>query len=202
MCGRFEQSPDARKIQNLAGAVPQEQGCLLCSGEIRPTNVVPVLVYERGAVVPRSMAWGFPKWDGHGVVFNARAETALEKRMFRQALLENPVIVPTTGYYEWRLHPGSKKKEKFLFSDGGQELLFLAGFYNVFQEKGGPVPEHFTILTTEANRSMAEYHNRMPILVRQEELEAWLDGSARKRFLGRVPFAVYASLVPERLMEI
>ncbi len=50
----------------------------------------------------------------------------------------------------------------------------------------------FTILTTDANESMAPYHDRMPLLLAAEECDAWLSGQGREKFLGRIPFAVQA----------
>lgn len=191
MCGRFNLDGRVKKIHNLLQAVEPE-GADLKTGEIFPTNVVPVLEEDQGKMRPAAMVWGFPRWDGKGVIFNARSETALAKRMFRKALLHHPALVPTTGFYEWKAEPGRRRKKKFLFTDPDAEVLWLAGFFNLFAEKYGPIRQRFTILTTEANPSMSPYHNRMPVLIRDDEREAWLSGEELETFLHREPFALQA----------
>lgn len=194
MCGRFSLKDNIQEVQDILEELSRDPDAPpVKTGEIFPTDIVPVL--EQGREKPRAaaMAWGFPRWDGKGVIFNARAETALHKPLFRTALLRHPVAVPTTGFYEWKTVPGQRKKQKYIFCDPEAEVLYLAGFYDFFKEKSGPERRCFTILTTDANTSMAAYHNRMPLLLRHSEREAWLSGRALETFLGRTPFAVAAA---------
>lgn len=151
-------------------------------GQVFPTDQALVLIEKDGQMEPASTVWGFPKF-GHakGVVFNARSESALEKPMFRKALLQNKAIVPTSGFYEWKTVPALKKKDHFRFVEPGQAVTWLAGFYNVFQ--GEP---RFTILTN-VNDGMSEYHDRMPVILHSDERQDWLDGNDLKDFLTRVP---------------
>lgn len=193
MCGRFNLNGSAKEVLSILEELSHEPGAdAVKTGEIFPTDIVPVLTQTEGAVRPEAMVWGFPRWDNKGVIFNARAETALSKPLFRNALLHYPAVVPTTGFYEWKTTLGQRKKIKYLFSDPQAEVLYLAGFFNFFNEKYGPVPRRFTILTTDANASMAAYHNRMPVLIRHSEREAWLSGCRLESFLNRTPFAVTA----------
>ena len=88
MCGRFiiddEVYADIWKILANIAAEKNAVNALAVKGEIFPTNIVPVYTPEGADAVK----WGFPKWKGAGVIINARAETALEKSMFRKPLLE------------------------------------------------------------------------------------------------------------------
>lgn len=199
MCGRFTLDPNEPDVLDILDGINQDQHRLsMSTGEIYPTNIVPILVRNGESIEARPMIWGFPKWGGQsGVVFNARAETALEKPMFRKALMEHPAVVVTTGFYEWQAVPGQKKKIKYLFREHGQHMLYLAGCYNIFESRDGTgeKEEHFTILTTDANDSMQKYHNRMPVLLHPGEKEAWLKSERRSEFLERVPFEVDAIAV-------
>lgn len=196
MCGRYQLNVMDPEVSAILEEIQREQGGLpIKTGEIFPTDRAPVWHMAHSAVVPRAMVWGFPRWDGKGVVFNARTETALSKAMFRKALLEHPVVVPTTGFYEWKAEPGHRKKDKYLFREADTGILFLAGFSNSFRDKDGMPVECFTILTTEANPSMAAYHDRMPLLLRTAERDAWLHGEDRDYFLRRQPFALEAVAV-------
>ena len=154
-------------------------------GEIYPTNTAPVLTLEDNHPAPIPVAWGFPKWDGKGVVINARAETAAEKPMFREALQSRRCVIPSTGFFEWR-HIGNKEKEKYLLNEPGKGMLYMAGMIGSFKNKNG---EHdaFTILTTAANESVAPLHDRMPVILQAEEIEAWLrDGAFVWTVLDRI----------------
>ncbi|MDR2301461.1 MAG: SOS response-associated peptidase [Deltaproteobacteria bacterium] len=186
MCGRFFIAPEA----NLQNALMAKGQALDLSikfyGEIFPTDIVPVFTLEKGRRLARPMIWGFPGWQGKGVVFNARQETALEKPMFKKSLLERRVATLTSGFYEWKAVPGQKKKDRFIFTLGGVGYLFLAGFWNSYVDQPkGNVTERFTVLTTEANESMAPYHSRMPVILTDDEVDDWLGGSDLEKYLKR-----------------
>ena len=154
-------------------------------GEIYPTNTAPVLTLEDNRLAPVPVAWGFPKWDGKGVVINARAETATEKPMFRDALQSRRCVIPSTGFFEWR-HIGGRQKEKYLLNEPGKGMLYMAGMIGSFKNDSGG-HDAFTILTTAANESVAPLHDRMPVILRAEEIEAWLrDGAFVWTVLDRV----------------
>lgn len=184
MCGRFFVDAKNREIDRLLTMLP-EDAPEPKTGEIFPTDNAIVLTSGDKA---ESMSWGFPKYDGKGVIFNARAETALQKPMFAKSLRARPAAIPASGFYEW--HETDGRKEKFLFTDLKNPLLYLAGFWNFFGS--GPNPRHFTILTTAANASMLPYHHRMPVLLDPDEISGWLDGSNLQKFLEAEPISVKA----------
>lgn len=48
--------------------------------------------------------------------------------------------------------------------------------------------EHFVILTTEANASTKPVHDRMPLILRQDQIEDWLrDEKAAEAMLCQTP---------------
>jgi putative SOS response-associated peptidase YedK len=148
------------------------------TGEIFPTNQAPILIEEMREASPALSAWGFPKFDQKGVIINARAETAFEKKTFRDSLLNRRCIIPSTGFYEW-----NSNKQKFLFREEGTSTLYMAGMYAYFQEE-----MRFVILTTDANASMIEVHNRMPLVIPKKDINVWLfDPEATNELLHRVP---------------
>lgn len=193
MCGRYyiESEDDLVEIRAIIQEVQDKlygkpEAAQLKTGEIFPTNIVPIITVDGGV----AMQWGFPKWDGKGVVINARAESANDKNMFRKSLQERRCVVPTTGFYEWR-HEGGKNKEKYLFTAPGERMLYLAAIYNIFD---GDILPRFTILTTAANESMKPYHNRMPVLLGVGERDRWIsDGNAADTILHRIPAQLVAS---------
>ncbi|ARQ45874.1 SOS response-associated peptidase [Oxalobacter formigenes] len=182
MCGRFEIDPDIPELKTLVSG----SGLSLQykTGEIFPADTALVLTSNGNDIIPASMIWGFPKWDGKGVIFNARSETAHEKPMFKNALMRQRIAIPTTGFYEWKAE-GGRTKTKFFFTHPSENILWLAGIYSRFGNEN-----RFTILTTSANDSMAPYHHRMPVLLEKEEIETWINGEDIRSFLDRTPHSL------------
>lgn len=181
MCGRYSLAPDeSREIAQIVAEVQSRFGAAsIHTGEIFPTNAAPILLAEEQKMTPRPMAWGFPGFKGKGVIINARGETALDKPMLRRSLLERRCVVPTTGFYEW-----DRRKTKYKFCLPGQPCLYLAGLWNTFQGE-----ERFVILTTAPNDTMANIHNRMPVLLTDSEAMPWLcdTGMASAKLTARQP---------------
>ena len=178
MCGRYVLNEDAqeREIREIIEEV-QRKNETFKTGEIFPTDKVPILI---GEYAPRAVAWGFPGFQGKGVIINARAETVPEKPMFRNCLRGGRCLIPSTGFFEWS-HDG--KKTKYRFNLPGTRLLYMAGLY---RNCGGE--NRFVILTTAANRSMEEVHSRMPVVLDADGMKRWMtDGRAALDLLTETP---------------
>lgn len=180
MCGRYnftiEQSEELREIIEKLNA--KIHGKEYKSGEIFPTNQVPLLIGDNNQSTPVLSTWGFPKFDNKGVIINARSETAFKKKTFKDSLANRRCIIPSSGFYEW-----DREKRKFLFSLEGTGALYMAGIYNNFQDE-----LRFVILTTAANESMRDVHDRMPLVIPRNEIDTWIhDDKATNDILHRVP---------------
>ncbi|MBP1760726.1 MAG: yedK [Firmicutes bacterium] len=143
------------------------------SGEIFPTDVVPVLALEDQTVRTSLFSWGFPRWQGSGVIINARRETVLEKKIFRQAFFERRCIIPSTGFFEWKKGTEQKGKDKYLLRLPNTPMLFMAGIYANYRREGMDLPG-FVILTTAASSSVQPIHDRMPVILQPDERTDWL----------------------------
>jgi len=184
MCGRYTlfTEQEQQELYNIIKEVERKlnsSGQKLKTGEIYPTNLAPILVRKNETVTPEAAVWGFPQFQKSGVIINARAETAPEKRMFAKPLSETRCVVPAAGFYEW-----DKAKTKYLFRFPENESLYMAGILNSYQND-----RRFVILTTDANESMQAVHNRMPVILKQHEVEPYLwDYQFALRVLNRIPF--------------
>ena len=179
MCGRYNFSQEeSDEIREIVREVERRQRGEFKMGEIYPTNVAPVLVAGDDRPVPELLAWGFPRFDKKGVVINARAETAPDKPMFRKCLEQRRCVIPSTGFYEW-----AADKTKYRFRLPGEDALYMAGLYNEFA--GEP---RYVILTTAANESIADVHNRMPVVLPRARIAEWIGGlGAALEILRAVP---------------
>lgn len=143
-----------------------------------PSQKAIVIMGKDRCLEGEQMIWGFPRFDGRGLMINARAETALERRSFRESILNRRCVIPAKGFWEW-----NQSKERFAFERPDSETLFMAGCYDCFEGQ-----ERFVILTTEANPSVKPVHERMPLVLERSELEDWVtDDSSPEYFLHKTP---------------
>ena len=136
--------------------------------------------------------FGLRGFEGGKLIINARSETAYEKPLFSESLQKRRLVLPATGFYEWE-HKDGRPGRKFLFSIPGRPLFYLCGFYQV-QDKG-----RFCILTREANESMRQIHDRMPVIARPHEVRPFLTDLdfARELFKAPAPELISKAQLPE-----
>jgi putative SOS response-associated peptidase YedK len=141
--------------------------------EVAPTNHAPVVTSDGDELTFEHARFGFEKWDGKGVIINARAETIKEKSMFKNHITRGRCVVPASGYYEWKPpDEGQKKKVKHLIKDKHGNLLFMAGLW-----RDGKDGREFVVITKEPYGEVVGIHDRMPVMLRTDQLEGWLNGS-------------------------
>lgn len=184
MCGRYYVDDEtAREIEKIVRDVNdklyrEHKRTQRKAGDIFPTNTAPVIVAQDELLEEKEQVWGYPGFNHKGVVFNARSETAAEKRMFAESVKNRRVIIPAAGFYEW-----NKQKDKFRFTAENDRVLLLAGCYQKFNDT-----ERFVILTTEANESMKDVHSRMPVIIKRDEIAQWMfEDEAVEFILHRTP---------------
>lgn len=134
------------------------------AGDICPSQAAIVLTGKRAGLSAKEMRWGFPQYHQKGLLINARAETVLERKTFRDSVLHRRCIIPAGHFYEW-----DSSKNKVTFLNKGGLILYMAGFYSRFEDGN-----HFIILTTRANESVSRIHDRMPLVLEEKELEPWV----------------------------
>ena len=182
MCGRYHFSAELLdEIRDLTEQKDWKLELGVLDRDIHPGDTAPVIVAagdQGGSLRVCRQKWGYPGPGGKGLVFNARSESVFEKRMFRESVSLRRAVVPVSWFYEW-----NKNKEKFTFTKEGSRILFLAGFYGRYKDG-----DHFVILTTQANASMAPVHSRMPLVLEREQVREWiLDSGKTKELLGQEP---------------
>ena len=144
---------------------------LKTSGEIFPSDVVPVLANSRRQdVQPFAMRWGY-SFPGGRPVINARAETAAEKPLFRDGMRQRRCLIPASSYFEWERRDG--QKTKYAIRPAGAEMLYLAGIYHL-ENHDGAVGPSFAILTRSAAPEIAFIHDRMPVILPPDCARDWL----------------------------
>jgi putative SOS response-associated peptidase YedK len=159
-----------------------------------PTTIIDTIVGQNGQRRLVPMRWGLvPSWWSKSLkelklaTFNARAETVAEKPFFRGAFNRNRCLIPVSGYYEWQDTPGGKQPWYFTARDGSPALT-VAGLWDEWHDKAsGETHKSCTMIITEPNGFVSEVHDRMPVLLTQNQFEPWLTGQAGLEMLTPAP---------------
>lgn len=182
MCGRYSMTADRKKLSQRFGADVSALE-LRPRYNLAPSDEAPVIVKGEEKLV-RMMRWGLvPSWAkdpafGHEMI-NARAETLAERASFRKPLERSRCLVPADGFYEWPKRQGGRARNPVRIVQKEGALFAFAGLWDRWKKADGGVLESFTIVTTQANELILPIHDRMPMVLRQEDEELWLDPSVR-----------------------
>jgi putative SOS response-associated peptidase YedK len=180
MCGRFTFQPTEAFYTRFQ--LSNRLDALTARYNIAPGQMVPVVI----ANSPRRivlMRWGLiPHWAKDAKtaykMINARVETLTQRSAFRGLLSHHRALVPACGYYEWQ-GEGRDKKPYYIHPQDDQYIAF-AGLYDTWTTPDGEDLYTFTIITTDADETMARLHNRMPVILAKELEGAWLDPALTK----------------------
>jgi putative SOS response-associated peptidase YedK len=151
---------------------------------VRETGGQRELVPMRWGLVPHW--WSKPLNELRAATFNARAETVETKPFFRDAFRHNHCLIPMSGYYEWQNTPAGKQPWYYTGRQGS--ALTAAGLWDTWRnpDTGGQLLS-CTMIVTEPNAIAAEIHDRMPVLLTQDQFEPWLSGTAGIEYLKPAP---------------
>jgi putative SOS response-associated peptidase YedK len=176
MCGRYSlhTHPEVIALYFKLGLVPE----ITPRYNITPgTNILIVRQDPAKGRIADLYRWGLiPGWAKDPAIgnklANARAETVAEKPSFRSAFKRWRCLIPASGFYEWKKLAG--RKQPYYVRPVGADLFAFAGLTERWMGPDGPV-HSCTIITTDANDSMRDIHDRMPVILAPEDHAAWLD---------------------------
>jgi putative SOS response-associated peptidase YedK len=178
MCGRFALT-DIDAIFSRLRIIISEDVKIQHHFNIAPSQNVPVIYKDRNRENRiEFMKWGLiPFWAkdpkiGYKMI-NARAETLTEKPSFKHILKTKRCLVPTSGFYEWKRF--DKQKVPYYIGIKNCKTFSFAGLFDHWKDGDGNELKTFTIITTNANNTIKPIHDRMPVILKQEYEEKWLD---------------------------
>lgn len=173
MCARFYRLEDLKalaarfKLQVVQAALLEAQYNLAPTD---PAYVIPA-TEARSARAVEIMKFGMANpWVPNGMLINMRAENFAMKTGFRKYLQHRRCLIPADGFFEWKKDRKGSQPYKIGLTAG--EMFGIAGVY----EDG-----RFAIITTEPNAILSPIHDRMPVVLRREEEDLWLDAGVTAR---------------------
>jgi putative SOS response-associated peptidase YedK len=190
--------PELRELLEL-GNLPSE---FHPDANISPGQLVPVIRDPKTRDVDM-FKWGLiPWWTKDPKIgykmFNARAETVAQKPSFKIPLARKRCLIPADGFYEWKLD--GNKKSPYLFTMKDRKPFTFAGLWESWKDQAGEEINSCTIITTEPNRMMAEYHNRMPVILLPSTRWLWLESQPLESLLNLlVPVNEELMALPQKI---
>lgn len=186
MCGRYTLETDPRFLARDMGWETEIEGDprhphFQPRFNIAPTQEAAVLVRtSKNSLGIQWMKWGLiPYWakdaSNAAKLINARIETVREKPSFRDAWKSRRCLVPCSGYYEWQ-RQGRTSKIPWLFRLKHCNSMTFAGIWDEWMDpKTGKQIQTFSILTTQPNPLTGKVHDRMPVIIENQDSLSWLD---------------------------
>jgi len=193
MCGRYV-SPDQASIER-AWQIHRSSGLSFQQRyNVLPTTLVPII--RRAPDVDEleltQARWGLiPHWwklaKAPASTINARSEEAANKPMWREPYRNARCLIPALGWYEWqqleRTDPTTGEvrayKQPFYLRVDQDGPVAFAGLMSIWTPTGGELQLTCAILTRAPSKSAAEIHDRMPVVLRRDVQEAWLDRAVK-----------------------
>jgi putative SOS response-associated peptidase YedK len=191
VCGRYTVTAELDELVEVFDAPPVPGFSVdLPRYNVDRTQAAPVVALGAAGRGLASFRWGLvPFWAEDPSVgsrlINARAESVHRKPAFREAFQRRRCLVPADGFYEWLRPPkGQGPKRPFWFHRPDRRPFALAGLWERWGSREEPLLS-FTILTTRANATVRQVHDRMPVVLPPEAWAPWLDAdTARESVAG------------------
>lgn len=130
---------------------------------------------------------------------NARSEDIFTSNTYKKSAESGRCLILADGFFEPHTYvkPGTKteKKQPYYITLPEQKLFFFAGLFNKLDEELYTV----TILTLDANATMAQIHNakkRMPLILDEQFTDSWIDPTLNEK---QIKDLINVSFTNERL---
>jgi len=171
MCGRYTLTKSMKTIESHFKPVRMSLK-YFPSFNIAPSQISAVVTKSPEGLQLAGMQWGLiPSWSkdaqmGNKLI-NARSETLHEKPSFQESFKNKRCLIPADGFVEW------KGRRPYYIRPKAQGLFAFAGLWSTWDSGDEPL-NTYTIITTEANKTLSPLHSRMPVILHPDNYEKWL----------------------------
>lgn len=190
MCGRYSLQTKRVDLARELALAEADVLDLPPRWNVAPSQPVPIVLRsaERGDASRATMAlhvWGLvPAWANHPRIgsrlINARKESLATRASFRDSFREGRrCLVVADGFYEWGpLEPGGPRVPRYIRLKTKRPFTF-AGLWARWRSPADEPLDTCTIVTGPPNDLVRPIHDRMPVILRPEARDAWLDPKLR-----------------------
>jgi len=179
MCGRFALSAKTEEVEKLLPKLYIDIEIKL-NYNIVPTSQIPIIVnFNKPTLV--LAYWGLiPFWAKDkktaNKMINARAESLLQKPSFKNLFISKRCLIPSTGFFEWQKNIVTNNKIPYYIKVKNENVFTFAGLWDKWIDKQtGEEIISATIITTQSNEKINQIHNRMPLIIQNDDRDKWLN---------------------------
>ncbi|MFA7561676.1 MAG: SOS response-associated peptidase [Candidatus Izemoplasmatales bacterium] len=184
MCGRYSLAVGKHDLEKY---LLKNYGIELINFEINlprynvsPTDKVLSVISDGKYYRVGLLRWGYipdNANDESKFFINTRSETIDKLPSFKKSFFERRCIILADGFFEWD-HIGTTK-HPFMFTLKDKQIFGFAGIWTKFINKNQEKIYSTSIITTKANKQVGKIHERMPVILSEEQTKVWLNPSLR-----------------------
>lgn len=181
MCGRFTVNYTYQQMLEYLNKeysiFDMENDMVLPRYNVAPGQQVMAVINEGESYKLTTFKWGFiPSFNknpnkGYQMI-NARSEDIEHKMAFKDSFYNKRCVIISDGFYEWDTKSSTNPPYYISFKDN--KMKAYAGIWNKSIVSGEEVYT-CAILTTKANSLVGDIHDRMPVILSNEEALKWLN---------------------------
>ena len=177
MCGRFAQVIKHKYLKKYLDELANPELTIPINFNVAPTQQVLVIFDYNKQLIQDFMQWKLvPAWANESSkynIINTRIESIEEKPFWRGLFRHKRCLIPVNGFYEWH----KDTKQPYFVKLVDDDLMFLAGIYDLKEIPDGSLLASFSILTKDANYEISNLHHRMPIIIQNKDLVSYINNS-------------------------
>jgi len=182
MCGRTALSAPPEDLRELFRL--DETPSISPRYNIAPTQPIPILRELSGRTGRRIelLRWGLVPAGSIGPtagapLINARRESLTSRPPFRDAMRWRRCLVIVDGFFEWR-REGKSTNQPYFVRRADKRPFAIAGLWEKWTSRDGEIIESCVVITMPATPPIDQIHDRMPVIVADDDWAAWLDARA------------------------
>ncbi len=149
---------------------------------VAPSEEIIAMIKHDSKYRVGTIKWGFmPHFTVNTskstLIINARAETLLTKNLFKESVTSKRCIIFADSFYEWKSINGQKTPYRIMLKN--KKLFAFAGIWSINKSSDKPLYSA-AIITTQSNKLMESIHDRMPVILSDNDIVCWLDPTSTK----------------------
>jgi putative SOS response-associated peptidase YedK len=189
MCGRGTQLYSWAEVRAFLSILKPQAPNLEPQYNIAPTTIVDVVRETDGVRELVKMRWDLiPAWwtrplkEKKFTSFNARKETLRDTAAFKTAWAKGQRCIVPMNFYEWK-RPKKKGQAPYYVFPAHEPFFLMAGLWDRWRNpETGEAVLSCTVITCEPNAFMEPMHDRMPVILGRDQVEAWFDAPPEEAF--------------------
>ncbi len=177
MCNRYKSAHDIERLRTIFANAPDDWLTQSDSSydTVYPKSNVPVVLRVGGEQMFNNFQWGIhPSWADKKstILTNTKSEEVLKKPTWINSFQRRRCLMPAEAFYEPATVDGKKYQMRFELTSGSP--FCFAAIWEKTDRFGEP-RNCCSLLTCEPNTLVGEIHGRMPVILRPDQYDAYLN---------------------------